>query len=82
MMAGAPRAKTLALSLQTQRQYPFGIIRLKLDRSMRIRGWEVREKTYVGQTKIGTEWGVGVLFVRKTYTWGVNNTGVSFVKRF
>ena len=82
MLEGTPNPKTLALSLQTQKHYPFGIIRLKIDRSMRIRGWELRNKTYVGQTKVGSEWGVGVLFVRESYSWGVNNRGLSVIKKF
>lgn len=70
------------LDLSSSKQYPFGLVRFKADRAMRVRGWEVRDNIYFGQAKVGEKWGVGVVFDRGSHYYGINNRGVSFLKKF
>jgi hypothetical protein len=54
----------------------------KYSRDFKIRGWKVAEGVYWGQAKIAGEYGVGLVVDRKGYSWGVNNRGIGFFKRF
>jgi len=56
--------------------YPFGLQRLKVDKTMRVRGWEIKEDIYFGQTRVGSKWGVGMMMNDGNFAYGVNNKGV------
>lgn len=58
------------------------IVRLKFQGGMKVRGWEVGEKRYFGQTKIAGQWGLGLVVSNGNTTYGVNNKGFSIIKSF
>ena len=62
--------------IKTQRVYPFGYKQLKVDKSMRVRGWEVRDRLYLGQARVGDDWGVGMMMVKGNFAYGFNDEGV------
>lgn len=68
--------------ISSKRQYPLGLVRFKADKRMRVRGWEVMDNIYFGQAKVGRKWGVGLVVDRGTHYYGLNNRGVSFLKKF
>jgi hypothetical protein len=59
-----------------------GLKRLKVDADFQVRGWQLADDFYIGQTKIAGKWGVGLLVDRGNYAYGFNNEQVSFLKRF
>ena len=56
--------------------YAFCLQRLKVDKSMRVRGWEIKDDIYFGQTRVGSKWGVGMMMNDGNFAYGVNNKGV------
>jgi len=62
--------------LKTHKTYPFGYQQLKVDKSMRIRGWKVKDQFYVGQTRVGKEWGLGMMMTQGNFAYGLNNKGI------
>jgi len=56
--------------------YALGLQRLKIDKSMRVRGWEIKDNLYFGQTRVGSKWGVGMMMNDGNFAYGVNNKGV------
>ena len=43
---------------------------------MRIRGWQVRDKFYIGQARVGEDWGLGMMLLRGNFAYGLNDDGV------
>lgn len=70
------------ISLKSNKNYPLGLTRFKADKGMRVRGWEIRDNIYFGQAKVGKKWGLGLVVDRGTHYYGINNRGVSFLKKF
>ena len=61
---------------------PLNIVQIKADRTLRIRGWQLREDVFFGQAKVANQWGVGLLINKRTYQYGINNRGIAFLKKF
>ncbi|KAF0191672.1 MAG: hypothetical protein FD165_1395 [Gammaproteobacteria bacterium] len=55
---------------------------VRLDGSLRVRGVEFGDRAYIGQTKVGGKWGLGIVVDRGHYAYGAANHGVLFLKRF
>lgn len=58
------------------------IVRYKIDSEFKVRGWKMSPNLYLGQAKIGGEWGLGFLIDEGRYAYGLNNERVSFIMRF
>lgn len=65
--------------LKTNRIYPYGLKRVKLDKTMRVRGWKVRDNLYLGQTRVGKKWGLGVMMTQGNFAYGWNSKGVGMI---
>lgn len=65
--------------LKTNRIYPYGLKRVKLDKTMRVRGWKVKDNFYLGQTRVGKKWGLGVMMTQGNFAYGWNNKGVGMI---
>lgn len=55
---------------------------IRLDHSLRVRGVEVGDRAYVGQTRMSGKWGLGIVVDRGHYAYGATNHGVLLLKRF
>jgi hypothetical protein len=55
---------------------------LKETADLRVRGWQVKNNMYFGQTKVADRWGVGLFIKRKDIVYGINNRGVQILKKF
>lgn len=64
------------LKLSKARKLPLGLIRVKVDKTMKVRGWEVKDNFYIGQTRVGKDWGLGMVMTRGNFAYGLNNKGV------
>lgn len=69
-------------AIQSKGHYALGLVRFKADKTMRIRGWEIGQNIYFGQAKIGKKWGVGLVVDRGGHYYGLNNHGISYLKKF
>lgn len=58
------------------------LIRYKVHNHFKVRGWKLGPEVYLGQAKVGGEWGLGFLVDRGQYAYGFNNERVSFIMRF
>ena len=56
--------------------------RKNMGRTLKIRGWEIIDKVYLGQTKIGKKWGFGVVVDHGNVQYGINHTGIHLQRRF
>ena len=65
--------------LKSRKIYPYGYQQLKLDKSMRVRGWKVKDQFYVGQTRVGKKWGLGMMMTQGNFAYGLNNKGVGMI---
>lgn len=65
--------------IKTTKNYTLGLKRVKVDKSMRVRGWEMQDNLYLGQTSIGKEWGVGLIKTQGNFAYGLNNKGVGMI---
>ena len=54
----------------------------KYSKNFKVRGWRIAEGVYFGHAKVGGEYGVGVVFDHKSFSWGFNNRGIAIQKRF
>jgi hypothetical protein len=68
------------ISIRVQNQS--GLKKLKATGELRIRGWEVKDDFYIGHTKVGDRWGLGILIERDDYVYGINHRGIQVLKRF
>ena len=56
--------------------------RLRYHPQLRVNGWQLGSHTYVGQARVGGQWGLGLLIDRGDNVFGVNHRGVQWLKRF
>jgi len=63
-------------TMKTHKIHSLGLQRIKVDASMRITGWEIKDTLYFGQTRVGNEWGVGVMMTQGNFVYGLNNTSI------
>ncbi len=54
----------------------------KYGSDMKIRGWAVAKNIYMGQAKIAGQYGFGLVVESKLGSWGINNRGIGFLKKF
>lgn len=66
-------------ALKIKKTHPYGYQQVKLDKSMRIRGWKIKDQLYVGQARVGKQWGLGVMMTQGNFTYGWNNKGVGMI---
>ena len=59
-----------------------GFERYKLGDSLRVRGWQVGDRAYFGQTKVGKKWGLGFVFEKGDIVYGVNHRGMQITRQF
>ncbi|XOV86705.1 MAG: hypothetical protein ACFHX7_17255 [Pseudomonadota bacterium] len=64
-------------------QYEFVAEGLKRTRlaAVPVRGWQVADRAYFGQAKVGDKWGLGFVFERGDTVYGVNHRGIEVRKR-
>ncbi len=74
--------RAILLPLTARKSYPLNIIRFKVDRSLRVRGWEIGDDVFFGQAKVANQWGVGIVVSNGSFSYGINNRGVGILKRF
>lgn len=70
------------MALKIGKQYPFGLVRFKVDKTLRVRGWQVGKNIYFGQAKVGKKWGLGLVVDRGNHYYGINHRGLSYLKKF
>jgi hypothetical protein len=56
--------------------------KLKVTKQLRVRGWEISDNIYFGQTKVGGKWGPGLLIDHDEYVYGINHRGIQVLRRF
>lgn len=56
--------------------------RKDLGRKLKIRGWKITDKVYLGQTKIDKKWGFGFVVDHGNVQYGINHTGIHLQRRF
>lgn len=78
-IAQQPRYSGAFEGAKTQKAYPFGYKQVKADKSIRVRGWEVKDRLYIGQTRVGEDWGVGMMYTKGNFAYGLNNDSVGLV---
>lgn len=78
-IAQQPRSTGTFKGIKTKKTYPFGYQQIKADKTIRIRGWEVKEGFYLGQAKVGGDWGIGMMYTRGNFAYGMNSDGVGLV---
>ncbi|MBT4160124.1 MAG: hypothetical protein HOE54_02380 [Gammaproteobacteria bacterium] len=59
-----------------------GFERKKLNRDVRLRGWNVGNGIYIGQAKFAKKWGLGFVYENGDTVYGLNNRGIQVLKRF
>lgn len=55
---------------------------LELSKNLKIRGFKVSDRIYMGQAKVAGKYGLGLVVNHDSFSWGVNHRGVSILKRF
>lgn len=50
--------------------------------SLKVRGFQITKGVYLGHAKVAGKYGVGLVVNRDKFSWGLNNRGISFTKRF
>jgi hypothetical protein len=65
--------------LKTNRVYPYGYRQVTLDKSMRMRGWKLKDNLHLGQTRVGKKWGLGVMMTQGDFAYGLNNKGAGMI---
>ena len=56
--------------------------KIEFSKTLKVRGFQLTNGVYMGQAKVGGKYGFGIVVDRKSYSWGINNTGFSISKRF
>ena len=59
-----------------------GFERKKMTKDVRIRGWKVTDRMYVGQAKVAKKWGLGLVYENGNTVYAVNHRGFQVMKRF
>ena len=65
-----------------KKTYQYRVKQFKVKKHMKVRGFEVSENIYFGQTKIAKEWGYGLVIDKGSYAYGISNQGAAFYKEF
>lgn len=55
---------------------------VRLNGGLRVRGVEVGDRAWLGQTRIGGQWGVGLVIDRGDHAYAAGNQGLLILKRF
>lgn len=59
-----------------------GFQRKNIAKDLRIRGWEISDRLYLGQAKVAGKWGLGVVYERGDMVYGINHHRIQVIKRF
>ncbi len=59
-----------------------GFERKNIAKNLRIRGWEISNRLYVGQAKVANKWGIGLVYDHGATVFGINHRGLQILKRF
>lgn len=78
-IAQQPRYSGTFEGIKTKKVHPYGYKQVKADKSIRVRGWEVKDRLYIGQTRVGDDWGVGMMYTKGNFAYGLNDDGVGLV---
>ena len=62
--------------VQSRKVHALGLQRIKIDKSLRMRGWELKDDLYFGQTRVGSNWGIGMMMTDGDFAYGLNNKGI------
>lgn len=76
------RAASLDDEEETIDLHSVQIVRYKVDKNFRVRGWKLSPEVYFGNAKVNGEWGLGLLVDKGDFVYGLNNTQASFMWRF
>jgi len=49
---------------------------------IRVRGWRLSARAYVGQTRVGDRWGPGIVYRHGNTVYGLNNRGLQVTRHF
>ncbi len=83
--------QALLVSLPEEDAYPryefsyavlAGFERKRLGAGMKVKGWQVGQRIYFGQTRVGDRWGPGVVYQNGNTAYGINYQGVQITTRF
>jgi len=58
------------------------LVAFRADSSLRVRGWKLGSEVYFGQARVGDRWGLGFVIDKSDYAYGLNNRGISIVRKF
>ncbi len=58
-----------------------GLRRARLAEAVPVRGWQLADRAYFGQARVGDKWGLGFVFERGDTVYGVNHRGIEVRKR-
>ena len=70
-----------SLNLNFEQMKAGGFERRKISKDFRIRGWQIGQNTYFGQTKVDDHWGVGFVFEKGDIAYGMNHRGIQFTRK-
>ena len=59
-----------------------GFQRKNIAKDLRIRGWKISDRLYLGQAKVAGKWGLGAVYERGDMVYGINHRGIQVMKRF
>lgn len=63
-------------------KYSKSIKIMNFSKNLKVRGFKIGKGIYFGQAKVAGKYGLGFVVDKQTYSWGVNNRGISIAKRF
>lgn len=55
---------------------------MEYTKNLKVTGFKLADGVYMGHAKVGGKYGLGVVVKRKSFSWGINNRGLSIIKRF
>lgn len=55
---------------------------IEFSKTLKVRGIELSKGIYLGHAKVAGKYGFGVVVDNKSYSWGINNRGISILKTF
>lgn len=77
-----PTATAADVRFEFDSSLPAGIERKRFLNDIRVRGWQVADRVYFGQAKVGDEWGIGFVFENGNTVYGLNNRGIQVTRQF
>lgn len=54
----------------------------KFAQNVQVRGYNIAQGVYMGHTKVAGKYGFGVVVDRTSFSWAINNRGLSIQKSF